>query len=197
MTRKESPLAQQADATGRETRRQQGPGRPGMQDSSADGASGLGPLSWARGSGGGAQTTGQRASPSAAESRPRRPWDCGGGEGRLQPVRSTTKTTWSTTSDPGQWREGGLPLPLRATAGLSPGAFAEASGSAADSVRCFVARSISTSLSLSVRKAAGLRCRAQLLSRARVLPARTRVPAWHWAGRCCSVPGSRRMARGQ
>lgn len=47
-----------------------------------------------------------------------------------------------------------LPLPLRETAGLSLGEFVKESATAADSAFCFMARSISTSLSLSMRKAA-------------------------------------------
>lgn len=54
--------------------------------------------------------------------------------------------------DAGGW--GVLPLPLRETVGLSLEEFVVTeSATAADSALCFMARSISTSLSLSVRKA--------------------------------------------
>ena len=48
----------------------------------------------------------------------------------------------------------GLALPLRDTAGLSLGELLSGSATAADSAFCFMAWSSSTSLSLSVRKAA-------------------------------------------
>lgn len=48
----------------------------------------------------------------------------------------------------------GLALPLRDTAGLSLGEVLSGSATAADSAFCFMAWSSSTSLSLSVRKAA-------------------------------------------
>lgn len=67
-------------------------------------------------------------------------------------------TLGSPPDDPGQWRTGlcfpAWALPLRETAGLSLGEFLRESAAAADSAFCFMAWSISTSFSLSMRKAA-------------------------------------------
>lgn len=67
-------------------------------------------------------------------------------------------TLGSPQDGPGQWRMGPFfppwALPLRETAGLSLGEFLRESATAADSAFCFMAWSISTSFSLSMRKAA-------------------------------------------
>lgn len=67
-------------------------------------------------------------------------------------------TSDSPRDSPRQQRKGlSFPpwaLPLRETAGLSLGEFLSGSATAADSAFCFTARSISTSFSLSMRKAA-------------------------------------------
>lgn len=67
-------------------------------------------------------------------------------------------TLGSPQDSPGQRRTGLVfppwALPLRETAGLSLGEFLSESATAADRAFCFMAWSISTSFSLSVRKAA-------------------------------------------
>lgn len=67
-------------------------------------------------------------------------------------LRAPPLTLWPELQDGGEW--GVLPLPLREMVGLSLEEFVTESATAADSALCFMARSISTSLSLSVRKAA-------------------------------------------
>lgn len=74
--------------------------------------------------------------------------------------RSLTEKTLSSPQDsPRRPRRRGLScppwaLPLRETAGLSLGELLSGSATAADSAFCFMARSISTSFSVSMRKAA-------------------------------------------
>lgn len=65
-------------------------------------------------------------------------------------LRAPPLTLSPNLQDAGRW--GVPPLPLRETGGLSLEEFV--TESAADSALCFMARSISTSLSLSARKAA-------------------------------------------
>lgn len=60
-------------------------------------------------------------------------------------------TLWPKLQDAGG--QGALPLPLKEMVGLSLAEFVTESATAADSALCLIARSISTSLSLSVRKA--------------------------------------------
>lgn len=81
-------------------------------------------------------------------------------EGKIQDedLERSPPTLGSPQDSPGRWRMGlSFPpwaLPLRETAGLSLGEFLSESATAADRAFCFMAWSIATSFSLSVRKAA-------------------------------------------
>lgn len=81
-----------------------------------------------------------------------------GGKIHGEDLEQSLLTLGSPQDGPGQWRMGLFfppwALPLRETAGLSLGEFLTESATAADRAFCFMAWSISTSFSLSVRKAA-------------------------------------------
>lgn len=81
-----------------------------------------------------------------------------GGKIHDEGLEQSLRTLGSPHDSPGRWRLGlSFPpwaLPLRETAGLSLGEFLSGSATAADSAFCFMAWSISTSFSLSMRKAA-------------------------------------------
>lgn len=81
-----------------------------------------------------------------------------GGKIQDEDLEQLLLTLRSPHDSPGRWQMGlSFPpwaLPLRETAGLSLGEFLSESATAADSAFCFMAWSILTSFSLSMRKAA-------------------------------------------